>query len=187
MAVQAKQQIASAASFCAGLPLTDESLELISSEMSVSEFLDALIEQQRWIDAVQIMARMMPSRESVWWASQCAASCCGPETRPQEMRALRAAETWVTEMTEESRYTAFEAAQKARLGSPANCIAMAAFVSGPSLAPRDSDPVPPAPDLAGQMVAGTVMAAGFSEGYEQSAAKLRHFLEQGKALYQQLA
>jgi hypothetical protein len=31
------------------------------------------------------------------------------------------------------------------------------------------------------------MAAGYFEGYEQSSEKLRYFLEQGRALYQQLA
>jgi hypothetical protein len=141
---------------------------------------------QRWIDAVQVLARMMPSREAVWWASQCAANVCGPETRPQELQAVRAAETWVTDMSESTRYAAFEAAKQARLGSPANCVAMAAFVAGPSLAPRGSAPVAPAADLAAQMVAGTVMAAGYFEGYEQSAGKLRYFLEQGRALLQQL-
>jgi hypothetical protein len=175
-----------AATFCATLPLVEESMQLIQERMSVPEFLDVLIEHQRWVDAVQVLARMMPARDSVWWASQCAADCSEPNVRSQETTALHAAEKWVTEMTEESRYAAFDAAQKARLGSPANCVAMAAFVAGPSLAPRGANPVPPDPDLAAQMVAGTVMASGFFGGYEQSAEKLRFFLEQGKALYQQL-
>jgi hypothetical protein len=183
----AELDTANAAAFCAGLPLVEESKQLIKEKMSVPEFLDVLIGQERWIDAVQVLARMMPARESVWWAVQCATNCSGPSVRAQETTALRAAEKWVTEMTEESRYAAFDAAQKARLGSPANCVAMAAFVAGPSLAPHDVDPLPPHPDLAAQMVAGTVMASGFFAGFEQSAERLRFFLEQGKALYQQLA
>ena len=155
--------------------------------MPVPHFLERLMANQRWIDAVQVLARMMPSREAVWWASQCAANVCGPEARPQELQAVRAAEKWVTEVSETTRYAAFEAAKKARLGSPANCVAMAAFVAGPSLAPSGSPPIAPAADLAAQMVAGTVMAAGYCEGYEQSSDKLRYFLEQGRALYQQLA
>lgn len=176
-----------ASAFCAELPLAEESTQLLADQMSVSEFLEALVANERWIDAVQVLARMMPSREAVWWASQCAANVCGPETRPQELHAIRAAETWVNEMSETTRYAAFEAAKKARLGSPANCVAMAAFVAGPSLAPMDSAAVAPAADLAAQMVAGSVMAAGYFEGYEQSPAKLRYYLEQGQALYRQLA
>jgi hypothetical protein len=179
-------RLVDARAFSAELPLAEESVALLTEKMSVPEFLDQLMVNQRWIDAVQVLARMMPSREAVWWASQCAANVCGPETRPQELQAVRAAETWVTDMSESTRYAAFEAAKQARLGSPANCVAMAAFVAGPSLAPRGSAPVAPAADLAAQMVAGTVMAAGYFEGYEQSAGKLRYFLEQGRALLQQL-
>jgi hypothetical protein len=173
--------------FCANLPLAEESVQLLGEKMSVPEYLELLINNERWIDAVQVLARMIPSREAIWWASQCAANVCGQDTRPQELQAVRAAETWVTEMSETTRYAAFEAAKKARLGSPANCVAMAAFVAGPSLAPSGSPPIAPAADLAAQMVAGTVMAAGYFEGYEQSSDKLRYFLEQGRALYQQLA
>jgi hypothetical protein len=179
-------RLVDARAFSAELPLAEESVALLTEKMSVPEFLDQLMVNQRWIDAVQVLARMMPSREAIWWASQCAANVCGPETRPQELQAVRAAETWVTDMSESTRYAAFEAAKQARLGSPANCVAMAAFVAGPSLAPRGSAPVAPAADLAAQMVAGTVMAAGYFEGYEQSAGKLRYFLEQGRALLQQL-
>ena len=186
MAAQAEPHIVTAKVFCADMPLAEESMALLSDELSVPEYLDVLIQHQRWIDAVQVLTRMMPPREGVWWATQCVASSLTPETRPQEIRALQAAEKWVTDMTEESRYAAFEAAKKARLGSSGNCVAMAAFVSGPSLAPRNADPVPPAAELAAQMVGGTVMAAGYSAGHEQSAAKLSYFLDQGKALYQQL-
>ena len=186
MAASTDQLNITAKVFCAELPLADESTALLKDELSVPEFLNVLIEHQRWIDAVQLLTRMMPPREGVWWAVQCVASSLTPEARPQELAALKAAETWVTDMTEVSRYAAFEAAKKARLGSSANCAAMAAFLSGPSLAPLGSDLVPPPPDFPAQMVAGTVMAAGFSAGHEQSPAKLSYFLGQGKALYEQV-
>ena len=187
MPVSTSPKTTRASVFCAELPLAAESTELLSDEMSVPQFLDLLVARERWIDAVQLLARMIPAREAVWWASQCAANVSGPDTRPQELAALRAAEQWVGDMNEATRYAAFEAAKKARLGSPANCVAMAAFVAGPSLAPRGTAAVAPAADLAAQMVAGTVMAAGFSGGFEQSPGKLRYFIEQGQALYQQLA
>jgi len=177
----------SAAVFCAEIPLTEESVRLMTEGMSVPQFLDTLIAQQRWTDAVQVLARMIPARESVWWACQCVAHSVGRDTRPQETLALHAAETWVGEMTEESRYAAYEAAQEARLGTPANCVAMAAFVSGPSLAPRDSDPIPPTPGFGAQLVAATVLAAGVAAGGDQFPDRLRYFLEQGKAMYQQIA
>lgn len=171
--------------FCADLPLTDEARAGLNDEVLVPEYLEQLIAGQHHIDAAQVLAKLMPAREGVWWAAQCVAASFTTSTKPQELRALRAAERWVTEMTEDSRYECFEAAKKARLGSPANCVAMAAFLSGPSLAPRDADIVPPAPDFPAKMVAGTVMAASLDRTPELSAAKLASFLEQGRQLYAQ--
>jgi hypothetical protein len=175
----------SAVVFCADIPLTEESQALIREEMLVPDYLEALIAGQHYIDAAQVLGKLMPQREGVWWAAQCVASSLGDSPKPQEVRALRAAERWVTEMTEDSRYECFEAAKKARLGSPANCVAMAAFLCGPSLAPKGEDLVPPAPDFPAKMIAGTVMAASLSSTVELSTAQLANFLEAGKVLYNQ--
>lgn len=171
--------------FCADIPLTEEAQALLGEEMLVPEYLEALIAGQFYIEAAQVLGKLMPAREGVWWAAQCVASSFGKSPKPQEVRALRAAERWVTEMTEDSRYECFEAAKKARLGSPANCVAMAAFLCGPSLAPQGEDIVPPAPDFPAKMIAGTVMAASLSSTPELSSAQLASFLEAGKVLYNQ--
>jgi hypothetical protein len=169
--------------FCADIPLSDDAQAALRDEQYVPEYLEKLIEEKHYIDAAQVLAKLMPPREGVWWAAQCVARSFGDAPKPQEVRALRAAERWVTEMTEDARYECYEAAKKARLGSPANCVAMAAFLSGPSLAPRDADIVPPSPDFPAKMVAGTVMASSLSATPELSAAQLATFLEEGKVLY----
>jgi hypothetical protein len=172
--------------FCADVALTDEARSSLTEGEMVPDYLEKLIANRNYVDATQVLAKLMPAREGVWWAAHCVTTFLGSAPDPREVQALRAAEQWVTDMTEASRAKCYEAAQAVRLGSPANCVAMAAFVCGPSLAPQGEEVVPPAPDLPAKLVAGTVMAASQAATPELSAAQLATFLEQGKLLFNQV-
>ena len=131
-------------------------------------------------DAVTVLAHALPIREGIWWACCCARRCPDLATSRAKQGAVEAAEAWVTDGTEASRYRAFEAAQLAPLGTAANCVAMAAFASVGSMAPADAEPMPPPPGLCAQLIAGAVIVASIAEGAERAPQHYEFYIEQGK-------
>ncbi len=88
---------------------------------------------------------MLPPREAVW--SACLfARLAEVRLDAAPSRAHRAAEVWVRDQDEPTRYKAYECAQAEEMATTGAWAGMAAFFSGPSLAPIDAQtPVPPPP------------------------------------------
>src|SRR5262245_44734732 len=94
-----------------------------------------LLEQEQYPRAVRLLAEALPKREAVWWACQCVRHAGGPELATLAVAALRAAEQWAADPSEDNRRAAYTAAQPVGFGTPAGCAALAAFLSGGSLGP----------------------------------------------------
>lgn len=176
-----------ASDFCSDLVLAEDSRALLREEMAPLDFVDRLAACQQYQDAVTVLAHAVPIRERIWWACCCARQCSDFDSAPEIASAVQAAEAWVTDGSEASRYRAFEAAQLVRLGSAANCVAMAAFTSVGSMAPVDAEPMPPPPHLGAQLAAGAVIVASIGEGAEHAAGRYAFFIEQGKQFCQSAA
>ncbi len=110
-------------------------------------------------DAVAALALMLPRRQAVWWACLTARLLPDAELAPADVAAVEAAEAWVQTQSVEDSDRAGELADRCDAGSPARWAAMAAYWSGPSIAPRGQQAVPPAPHLAGvaARAAGTLL------------------------------
>ena len=106
--------------------------------------------------------------------------------RPPSLVAIKAAETWVAELNDETRRAAFPAATAAGLATAAGCAAMGAFTSDGSLAPPDAPPVPPGEHHTAQMVAGSVIIAAVADSPEEMKAHYRLYVEHGLTLYRHL-
>ncbi len=110
---------------------------------------DALVEGLEASGADRHLAKsilhMLPAREAVWTACLFArVDEVSLDAAPS--RAHRAAEVWVRDQDEPTRYKAFEFAEEEELATTGAWAGMAAFFSGPSLAPIDAQtPVPPPP------------------------------------------
>ena len=65
------------------------------------------MEHQKYQDAVRFFAHLLPKREAVWWASQCARQTAGSDPPQVVVGAIKAAETWVAELNDEARRAAY--------------------------------------------------------------------------------
>jgi len=68
------------------------------------------------------------------------------------------------------------------LESPSACLALAAFLSGGSIAPANLEPVAPPDHITPQVVAGAIIACAVRNQPEKAPEKYRVFLQKGMAL-----
>ena len=163
---------------CARFELSEEARALVRSGQTSPQCLDALVDKQLFPDAIRFLAHGLPKREAVWWACHCAKSA-GTTLGQAEAAAVQRAERWVADPSEENRQAAMPAAEAAKLGTPAGCAALAAFLSGGSMGPANVAAIPPAETLSGNAVAGAVLIAVVVKEPQKAAEKYRAFLGRG--------
>ena len=101
----------------------------------------------------------LPQPERLWWACLSARLEEIVSGRPTRSQSLILAERWVREGDEAVRYEAFHRARDEGSMGPAPLVAMAAFVSGPSLAPQGAPVEAPPADLARSSTLSALMVA----------------------------
>jgi hypothetical protein len=149
------------------------------SDVDRQQRLDQLIAAAEFPEAIRFLAHELPKREAVWWACLCVRKAAGADPPAPLAEALRAAEAWVADPTEENRRLARPAAEAAGYGTAAGCAAAAAFWSGGSLAPPDLPPVAPGEHLTAHGAASAVMLAAVASEPETAPDKSREFLRLG--------
>jgi hypothetical protein len=173
----------------AGLPAVEvckrftpgaEALALAKPDLRLVAYLQLLTERQLYVDAVQLLAHALPKREAVWWACRCVADGSEGENK-EPSPALKAARAWVVDPSESKRRAAETAAEATQYATPAGCAALAAFVSGGSLAPASAPLVPPGPWLTAQAVANAVQLAALGQP-ARAAERYQQFLTEGLAV-----
>lgn len=133
---------------------------LLSEKQTPAEFLQALIDNGHYYDAVNFLAHAIPVRESVWWACVCVRYHIESSDVKCKL-ALKAAEAWVYDPSEQNRRVAEKHAEEGGYATAASWAAAAAFWSGGSIIAVGEPAVEPAPYLYAHAVAGAiVMAAG---------------------------
>jgi hypothetical protein len=146
--------------------------------MGPREFVERLLENGGYADAVRVIAYALPKRESVWWAWVCARRAAGADPSHDVQTALALTEKWIAQPNDENRRAAMNAAQAAGFDTPAGCAGLAAFLSGSSLGPPELQPVPPGPYDSAKAVAGAV-TLGAVAAPEKAADTFRLFIQQG--------
>lgn len=162
--------------------LPAEALALVAGIDQVTALIDRLIAAKLPMEAAKLFAHALPRREAVWWACMCAAHTQTPNIAETDRLAREAAEQWVRQQREDQRYAAMTQAERAGFQSPEAWAAVAAFWSGPSIAPAEAVAVPPAPHLAGVAVAGAVALAGVRLHPERQNARLAQFLTSARQI-----
>lgn len=170
---------ATTADVCRRFRLSDAAAALLRDGLSPRQFLDLLVQEKHFPDSVRFLAHALPKREAVWWGYLCARSGSGA-VAPKKLAALEAAQKWVTEPTEEHRRACLPAAEAADFGTPAGCVAVAAFWSGGSLAPPELPVVPPKDELTPGAVANAILLAAVISEPEKALEKYAHFLALGR-------
>jgi hypothetical protein len=157
--------------------LSEEANQLLRDDMNPRQFLEQLLQEKRYADAVQFLAHALPKREAVWWACQCIRQ--GSELSPAQAQAVRAAEQWAADPSEGHRRAAYPAAEAAEFGTPGGCVAVAAFWSGGSISLPDLPEVLPAENLTGDTVANAVLMAVGTNDPEKAQEKYQTFFALG--------
>ncbi len=138
----------------------DPDIAILAKEPDgLADVLEALsFEESFHPSMIRVLAMSLGPREGVWWAILCARlEEALAKVAPSD--ALKVAERWVREQEDGLRYDAFSKAQAEGMDQPASLTCMAAFLSGPSLAPPGQPAHPPAPFVASQSIATAVLSA----------------------------
>jgi hypothetical protein len=159
--------------------LSEEATALVRPDMPPTNFVNLLVEQKLFADAVRFIAHALPKREAVWWGWVCARRAAGENPPPKIKMSLAATEKWIAQPTEENRRAAHAAAQEAEYKTAAGCAGLAAFLSTGSLAPPDAPVVPPGEFLAAKAVSGAVIFAAVSKEPEKAPEKFKAYIAQG--------
>ncbi len=157
----------------------EQAKSLLRNGITGQEYVDRLLEQKLFPDAARFIACLLPKRQAVFWACQCAKRFYGGNPPPEKAAALAAAQKWVAEPNDENRRAAMAAAEGAGLDNPAGCAALGVFFSGGSLAPPNVTAVPPGEFLTAKAVAGAVVLAVLTKEPERAQEKFRAVLAEG--------
>src|SRR5262249_18830334 len=105
----------------------------------------------------------LPKREAVWWAAQCVRIHLPADAPPKNLEALKSAEAWVYKPTDENRWAAKEAGEKAGYDKAACWVGMGAFWSSGSMVPAHLPKMEPGPSFTPGAVAGAILIAASQE------------------------
>jgi len=147
--------------------LQEESQALLTEEQTPGEFLQILMDNSHYHDAVTFLAHAFLVREAVWWACVCARYHIEDADAKFQL-ALKAAEVWVYEPTEENRRVAEKYAEEGNYATPASWAAAAAFWSGGSINAIGEPAMEPPSDIYAHAVGGSII---MSAGLGMPAAK----------------
>ena len=128
------------------------------------------------------MARTLPKREAVWWACVCARPTEVVIKDKEEAIALKVAEKWVFEPTEENRRDAFLQAQKSTMPSVGTMTCLAAAFSSSALTLSEEQSIDLDETAFEKIVSGTVMMSASEQGADLFNATLEQFLSKGKEI-----
>ncbi|MEP6491152.1 MAG: hypothetical protein ABJF01_00650 [bacterium] len=170
----------SAAALCAVADIGDEARALLSpADSPPRPYIDLLLSNGLFPDAVRVLAHALPRREAVWWAWVCARKSAGAEPAPPIKAALDATERWIVQPTEAHRRQALQFGEAADFGTAAGCAALAAFMSSGSLAPPEHPVVPPGDYMTAKAVSGSVTLAAVVNEPEKAPDKFQEFMKLG--------
>jgi len=176
----AKRQIKTLADLADVANVSDDGKQVLQPGHTPPHYLSALTGAGLGADAVRLLAHALPRREGVWWAWATAKKAAG-DTPPAPVKAaLDATERWIAQPTEDNRRQAHARAEAAGFDTPAGCAALAAFLSGPTVAPAHIEqPVPPPDYGAAKAIAGAVIVAAVSGDPAKAPEQLHASVAQG--------
>ena len=169
-----------AADYIGPLKIGDEAKALLQNGMLPAAYLEAIIGEELYPDAIRFLAFWLPRTEAVSWGAECVESIYGDKLTAEEKAALSAAREWSKEPIAANCRIAKKAGENTNFSGPASWIAMSAFWSGDSLAPPDMAPVPPAEGLTAEAITGALMVSATSGKPAEAIGRYQAFLDSGR-------
>ncbi|WP_309669669.1 hypothetical protein [Gemmatimonas sp.] len=144
----------------------EPALAMLNPQHTLEQLYATWMGAEQVISAIRLIAAILPTRESIWWAWVSARYATQMEggTAPSSNAhaALAAVEQWIVRPDDAARRAAFEAGEKSGLDSPIGLVATAVFLSGTTIAPPSVPAVPPPPGVAMPLIAGAILLAAVS-------------------------
>ncbi|PWT92723.1 MAG: hypothetical protein C5B55_05795 [Blastocatellia bacterium] len=166
---------------CRKFYLGDVGKKLLSGEQTTDQFVELLVQNKQYIDAIRVLAYALPTKTAIAWANRCARQFL-QESPDESSAAAEAVDKWLAEPNEENRRAAMKAAETATFSTPAGSAALAVFLSGGSIAPPDAPETNPQDDMAPNAVVGSVMLAAVLKEPEKAEARFQSFVADGRSL-----
>jgi len=174
------------AEICGDFELQEEAKTHLGGQPAPHEFVNRLVRAKLYDDATRFLVYGLPKRQAVWWACLCVRSvpvCYGDQVSAE---ALRAAEVWVKQPTDENHQAALTAGNKHKFEmptAPAGWTAMAAgFSAGTNQASEESTDVP-SEQLTAHAASGAILLAATVQP-DRAAEMYNGFLETGAQIAQ---
>ncbi len=146
-----------AMAICEGIEFEEEATALLKYNPTVISFINELIAQKLYTDAVRFLAHALPKREATWWACLCARKNFTDTTPENELKAVEFAEACVYQPNKENRKIILPIAEAIGFKTAASWAAMAAFWSGNDISPIPEAIIPPDEKLYAKAVVGAIM------------------------------
>jgi hypothetical protein len=137
--------------------LSEEAQIILRPDASSAASVSDLAAAGLFPDALKVLAHSLGGRKCIAWAMACLREL--KLSTPKQEVAIAAVEKWLAEPNDDNRRAAQDAAQQAKISTPAGCIAQAVFFSEGSIAPKGVNEVPPPPHVAEKIAAGAVLLA----------------------------
>jgi hypothetical protein len=164
---------------CSAAELDEPAMKLAETNPEPRAFIDQLVADEQFPDAVKFLAHSLPRREAVWWAWVVARKFAGPTPKPPIKASIDATERWIVQPTDENRRAAMAAAQTAEFGTPAGCAGLAAFLSSGSMVPANLPEVPPGEYMTAKAVTGGVCIAAVAKEPEKAPDHFKEYITLG--------
>ncbi len=169
----------------------DAALELVKPELTLDVMYDAWLADEQVPSAIRLIAAVLPSRESIWWAwisARHATQMPGGVAPTADVHtALSAVEQWIVRPDDGTRRAAWDAGSAAGLDTPVGLVASAVFLTGTTIGPSNLPPVPPPPAAGVPLIGGAVLlAASTNTDATQIAPTRNAFAAQGLEIVKRL-
>jgi hypothetical protein len=160
--------------------LSPDALKLLEQGSRCRAFIRQLMAAGCEVDAVKFLAHALPRREAVWWGCMVVRLIAGASLPPGSApdAALRAASRWVVDPSKPNERASGQAGKAAGDGTPAGCLALAAYWNGGDIGPPGAPEVAPEPRITAMSVANGVLLAVF----QSPPAQVRQASHQAAAL-----
>lgn len=168
----------------ANVELSDQAMKLPARTGTARAYLDELMLQGCLMDAVNVMARLLPRQYALAWAAECVRQDILAQQPPDrdEWTRFSAVDRYMRAPSEDARALCQDLAERARYRTPVAWLAAAVGWTGGSIVPPPSPPSPPPETLTTIAVSACIILLA-ARIPEQLNERLLNYIQRALAMF----